>query len=109
MGNKNPKEIKKFDYENCCLSFKDFFKREKNEIKLENIKKDINKKIEEKVKKTVIFNFIKNLLEKEKKEKILNKFQEIFINLFEQYEKIHRKEEENIKKIKEDINKIKIL
>ena len=104
MGNKNTKEIKKSDYENCCLSFKDYFMREKNELKLENIKKDINKKIEEKVKKTVIFNFIKNLLEKEKKEKILNKFQEIFINLFEQYEKIHRKEEENIKKISEDIN-----
>ncbi len=105
MGNKNPKEIKKSDYENCCLSFKDYFMREKNELKLENIKKDINKKIEEKAKKIVLFKFIKSLLKIEKKEKILNKFQEIFENLFDKYEKIHRKEEENIKKISDDNKK----
>ena len=105
MGNKNPKETTKDDYENCRSSFKDYFMREKNELNLENIKNDINKKIEEKAKKIVLFNFIKILLEKEKKEKILNKIQEIFENLFDKYEKIHRKEEENIKKISDDNKK----
>ena len=103
MGNKNPKEIKKSDYENFCSKFNDYFIKEKNN--LENIKKEIDKKIEEKEEKTIIFNLIKNLLEKEKKEKILNKFQEIFVNLFDKYEKIHRKEEENIKKISDDNKK----
>ena len=69
MGNKNPKEIKKADYENCCSSFNDYFIKTKKEINLEKIKKDIDKKIEEKAQKNIIFDFIKTLLKKRKRRK----------------------------------------
>ena len=94
MGNKHPNDIEEEDYENCCETFKDFLLRLKNELELEKEKNNIVLKIDEKAKKNLIFHFIRNLLEKEKKEKILNKMQEIFVYLFEHYEKIHRKEED---------------
>ena len=94
MGNKHPQNIEKEDYENCCKTFKDFLSKLKNELDLEKVKNTIVKKIDEKTKKNLVFKFIENYLEKEKKEKILNKMQEIFVYLFEHYEKIHRKEQD---------------
>ena len=94
MGNKHPQNIEKEDYENCCETFKDFLSELKNDLELEKEKNNIVLKIDNKAKKNLIFHFIRNLLEREKKEKILNKMQEIFVYLFEHYEKIHRKEED---------------
>ena len=47
---------------------------------------------------------IKFLLEKEKKDKILNKMKKIFVSLYDQYEKIHKKEDEEIKIFSENID-----
>ena len=69
MGNKHPKYIEIEDYENCCETFKDFLLRLKNELELVKEKNNIVLIIDEKAKKNLIFHFIKNLLEKEKKKK----------------------------------------
>ena len=69
MGNKNLKEINKEDYEYYCKECNDYFIKAKNEFKLEKEKKEIEKKIEEKTKKIIVFSYIKILLVKEKKRK----------------------------------------
>ena len=97
MGNKDSKDITKDDYKGCCEIFKDSLSGEKDNLKLEDTKKDVFQKIEQKIKKNTIFIFIKTLLEKEKKEKIINKMIDIFQSLFEQYEQIHRKEDDPVK------------
>ena len=104
MGNKAPKEIEKDDYQECCKLFKDYFFDMKQKLQIENLKKDIDKKIDEKVKKTVLLIFIKHLLEKEKKERIINKIIDIFSSLFDQYEKIYRKKDDEIKKFSENVD-----
>ena len=104
MGNKAPEEIEKDDYENCCNTFVDYIIKTKNDLEVEKKKKDIYKKIEEKIKKTIIFEFINHFLKIKKKEKILNKIREIFESLFDQYEEIYKKEDDEIKIFSENIN-----
>jgi len=108
MGNDYSKELKDLDkenYENSCSDFTDeYIIKQKDELELDKTNNEIDKKIEEKAKKNVVFDFIKKLLEKEKKEKIINKMQDIFGSLIDQYDEIHRKEEEDIKKFSENIN-----
>ena len=102
MGNKST--IVNDDYENCCSTFNEYLMKTKNDIDLEKEKNEINKKIEEKAEKAIIFGFIKKLLEKEKKGKILNKMQDVFASLIDQYDQIHRKEEDDIKKFSEKVD-----
>ena len=69
MGNKGTKDLESTDYEDCCQAFNDYFLNQKKELKLEKCIKEIDTKFLEKAKKSVIFNYIKTLLEKEKKKK----------------------------------------
>ncbi len=101
MGNKVPKDITKEDYQECCEAIKDFLSGQINELKLEDAKNDIIQKIDKKIKKATVFIFIKNYLEKEKKEKIINKMIDIFQSLFEEYDQIHRKDEDPVKTFSE--------
>ena len=101
MGNKGTKDLEKEDYEGSCVAFKDFLTGQEEELKIEEAKNNINKKFDEKAKKDIILVFIKTLIEKEKKEKILKNMKEIFIKLFEQYDQIHKKEEDPFKTFSE--------
>ena len=101
MGNKGTKDLEKEDYEGSCVAFKDFLKGQEEELKIDEAKNNINKKFDEKAKKDIILVFIKTLIEKEKKEKILKNMKEIFIKLFEQYDQIHKKEEDPFKTFSE--------
>ena len=104
MGNKGTKDLESTDYEDCCQAFNDYFLKQKKELKLEKCIKEIDTKFVEKAKKSVIFNYIKTLLEKEKKKYILDKMQKIFASLSTQYDEIHKKEEEGFKKFSENIS-----
>ena len=105
MGNKDSKEIEQTDYEECCNAFAQNLLGKKNDEKdVEKEKKDIDIKFEEKAKKKIIETFIKKLLVKEKNEKIFDKMQNVFVSLIDQYENIHRKEEEDIKKFSDNVN-----
>ena len=95
MGSKEFKELKNEDYQGCCQTFKDYLIGEKNKLNIEEVKNKIIKKFDEKAKKPTILDYIKQLLEKEKKEKILKNMEEIFIKLFEQYKQIHIEREDN--------------
>ena len=94
MGSKGTKDLKNEEYKESCETLRDFLSGQVEELKIEEAKKDITKKFNEKTKKNTILTFIKKLIEKEKKEKILKNMKEIFIKLFEQYEKIHKKDED---------------
>ena len=101
MGSKGTKDLQKEDYQECCEAINDFLSGQKNELKIEDLKNDIMEKLDKKIKKATVFIFIKNLLEKEKKEKIFNKMIDIFQSLYEQFEQIHRKENDDVKTFKE--------
>ena len=90
---------KKFS-ENAEEKKKTFKKKKKKK------KNEIMKKFDKKEKKPVILDFIKHLIEKEKREKILKNMIEIFINLNDQYEQIHKKEENSFKTFSEPANDI---
>ena len=98
MGSKGTKNLSKEDYENCLSQFNDYFLNSKAELKIEKNKEELYKIFDENNKKIVIFPFIKKFLENEKKGKIINKMQEIFISLNDQFEIIHKKDEEETKK-----------
>ncbi len=104
MGNKGTKDLESTDYEDCCQAFNDYFLKQKKELKLEKYIKEVDTKFVEKAKKSVIFNYIKTLIEKEKKKNILDKMQKIFASLSTQYDEIHKKEEEGFKKFSENIS-----
>ena len=97
MGSKGTKDLKNEEYQESCETLRDFLSGQVEELKIEEAKKDIIKKFNEKTKKNTILTFIKKLIEKEKKEKILKNMKEIFIKLFDQYEKIHKKDEDDEK------------
>ena len=101
MGNKGTKDLEKEEYEESCKIFKDFLTGQEKELKIEEAKNNINKKFDDKAKKDIILVFIKTLIEKEKKEKILKNMKEIFINLFKQYDQIHKKEDDPVKTFSE--------
>ena len=101
MGNKSPKELKQEDYDDVCSAFDDYFKKiiPETKKKIEKEKNDVNKKIDEKETKVILFEFIKRLIKLEKKEKILSKMEKILISLSDKYKKIHKNEEEEKKNI----------
>ena len=101
MGSKGTKDLQKEDYQGCCEAIKDFLSGQIKGLKVEDTKDDIMEKLDKKIKKATVFIFIKNLLEKEKKEKIFNKMIDIFQSLYEQFEQIHRKENDDVKTFKE--------
>ena len=111
MGNKGTKDLEKEEYEESCKIFKDFLTGQEKELKIEEAKNNINKKFDDKAKKDIILVFIKTLIEKEKKEKILKNMKEIFINLFKQYDQIHKKEDDPVKTFSEtaDVNEKNII
>ena len=105
MGNKGTKDLEKTDYEECCQAFNDYFLNSKKKLELEKSIKDVDTKFDEKAKKSIIFKFIKSLLEKEKKKNIIDKMQNIFASLSTQYDEIHKKEEEEgFQKFSENIS-----
>ena len=108
MGIKGTKDLTKEEYQECCGTIKDILDGQKNTFKTEVEKKknEIMKKFDENAKKPVILDFIKHLIEKEKREKILQNMIEIFINLNDQYEQIHKKEENSFKTFSEPANDI---
>ena len=108
MGIKGTKDLTKEEYQECCGTIKDILDGQKNTFKTEVEKKknEIMKKFDENAKKPSILDFIKPLIEKEKKEKILKNMIEIFIKLNDQYEQIHKKEENSFKTFSEPANDI---
>ena len=95
MGNRNMKEISEEDYQECCAAFNQYLSGKKNEeINVEKQKNETEKKFDENASKNIIERFIKNLLEKEKKEKILNNMIDVFVFLNDLYEVINKKEDD---------------
>ena len=108
MGNdysKDLKDLDKDDYEIGCTGFNDeYIQKQKDEIDLEKAKKEINNKFVDKSKKEIVYDYIKKFLEKEKKVKILNKIQDVFVYLCEKYDEVHRKENDDEKKFSENVD-----
>ena len=108
MGNdysKDLKDLDKDDYEIGCTGFNDeYIQKQKDEIDLEKAKKEINNKFVDKSKKEIVYDYIKKFLENEKKVKILNKIQDVFVYLCEKYDEVHRKENDDKKKFSENVD-----
>ena len=104
MGSKESKDLNKDDYENYLSQISDYFLNSKADLKIEENKKELYKKFDEINKKATLFSFIKKFLKNEKKGKIINKMQEIFISLNDQFEIIHKKDEEETKKFSNTVD-----
>ena len=96
-------ESKNEAYENRCKDFLDYFKGEKENLKLEKQNDDLIKKIrEEKI--TKIKSFIKKLIQDEEKKNCFDEMEKIFLNLIDKYDINHIEDNENKKTFSENID-----
>ena len=95
MGNEEFENKEKF--QELCQDFSGYLKYKKYNLKLDEKKNTIIKKIKENAKKNTILSFIRNLIVFEERKRILEEMEEIFLNLIDNYE-INHIEENEIKK-----------
>ncbi len=95
MGNEEFENKEKF--QELCQDFSGYLKYKKYNLKLDEKKNTIIKKIKENAKKNTILSFIRNLIVFEERKRILEEMEEIFLNLIYNYE-INHIEENEIKK-----------